>query len=120
MKPSFGSHVRYHKKFGPDRLSRFKVDWIHTDKQTDRQSIYIYRYLLCFLSSESEEYDEYSTQTESDASIGAQDILDTAEDILDTAEDILDTADLNAETSTEEFDSTDSFIFIPETTPGIF
>ena len=120
MKPSFGSHVRYHKKFGPDRLSRFKVDWIHTDKQTDRQSIYIYRYLLCFLSSESEEYDEYSTQTESDASIGAQDILDTAEDILDTAEDILDTADLNDEISTEEFDSTDSFIFIPETTPGIF
>jgi len=108
LKPSFGSHVRSHKKFGPDRLSRFNVDWIHTDKQTDKQSIYIYRYiyLLCCLSSESEEYDEYSTQTESDAGIGVQDILDTG--------------DLNDETSTEEFDSTDSFIFIPETTPGIF
>ena len=32
-----------HKKFGPDRFSRFDVYWI----QTDKQSIYnIYRYML--------------------------------------------------------------------------
>ena len=46
--PSFRSHVRSHKKFGPDRLSRFNVDWIHTDKQTDKQSIYIYRYIYIY------------------------------------------------------------------------
>ena len=28
----------YHKKFGPDRFSRFDVYWIQTDKQTDRQT----------------------------------------------------------------------------------
>ena len=27
-----------HKKFGPDRFSRFDVYWIQTDKQTDRQT----------------------------------------------------------------------------------
>ena len=30
-----------HKKFGPDRLSRFDVYWI----QTDRQAKFIYRYI---------------------------------------------------------------------------
>ena len=29
-------HVRFHKKFGPDRFSRFDVYWIQTDKQTDK------------------------------------------------------------------------------------
>ena len=37
-----------HKKFGPDRFSRFDVYWIQTnkqtDKQTDRQAKFIYRY----------------------------------------------------------------------------
>ena len=79
-----------------------------------QKKIYLQIYFYCFFfSSESDEYDDYSTQTESDASSGVQDILDTVEDILDTG-------DLNDETSTEEFDSTDSFVFIPETTPGIF
>ena len=27
-----------HKKFGPDRFSRFDVYWIQTDKQTPRQT----------------------------------------------------------------------------------
>ena len=27
-----------HKKFGPDRFSRFDVYWIQTDKQTNRQT----------------------------------------------------------------------------------
>ena len=27
-----------HKKFGPDRFSRFNVYWTQTDKQTDRQT----------------------------------------------------------------------------------
>ena len=44
-------HVMSHKKFGPDRFSRFDVYWIQTnkqtnkqtDKQTDRQAKFIYR-----------------------------------------------------------------------------
>ena len=31
-----------HKKFGPDRFSRFDVYWIQTDKQTDKQTSQIY------------------------------------------------------------------------------
>ena len=27
-----------HKKFGPDRFSRFDVYWIQTDRQTNRQT----------------------------------------------------------------------------------
>ena len=27
-----------HKKFGPDRFSRFDVYWIQTDRQTPRQT----------------------------------------------------------------------------------
>ena len=27
-----------HKKFGPDRFSRFDVYWIQTNRQTDRQT----------------------------------------------------------------------------------
>jgi len=27
-----------HKKFGPDRISRFDVYWIQTDRQTDKQT----------------------------------------------------------------------------------
>ena len=27
-----------HKKFGPDRFSRFDVYWMQTNKQTDRQT----------------------------------------------------------------------------------
>ena len=30
-------HVMSHKKFGPDRFSRFDVFWIKTNRQTDRQ-----------------------------------------------------------------------------------
>ena len=40
-------HMMSHKKFGPDRFSRFDVYWIQTDKQTnrqtDRQAKFIYR-----------------------------------------------------------------------------
>ena len=32
-----------HKKFGPDRFSRFDVYWIQTNKQTNRQAKFIYR-----------------------------------------------------------------------------
>ena len=36
-----------HKKFGPDRFSRFDVYWIQTNKQTNKQAdkpnLYIYR-----------------------------------------------------------------------------
>ena len=46
-------HARLHKKFGPDRFSRFDVYWMQTknktNKQTDRQAKFIYRlekYLL--------------------------------------------------------------------------
>ena len=30
-----------HKKFGPDRFSRFVVYWIQTDRQTDKLNLYI-------------------------------------------------------------------------------
>ena len=33
-----------HKKFGPDRFSRFDVYWFQTNKQTDRQAKFIYRF----------------------------------------------------------------------------
>jgi len=33
-----------HKKFGPDRFSRFDVYWIQTNKQTDRQAKFIDRW----------------------------------------------------------------------------
>ena len=37
-------HVMSHKKFGPDRFSRFDVYWIQTDRQkTNRQAKFIYR-----------------------------------------------------------------------------
>ena len=32
-----------HKKFGPDRFSRFGVYWIQTNRHTDRQAKFIYR-----------------------------------------------------------------------------
>ncbi len=35
-------HVMTHKKFGPDRFSRFDVYWIQTNKQTNRQTSQIY------------------------------------------------------------------------------
>ena len=39
-----------HKKFGPDRFSRFDVYWIqtnrHPDRQTNRQAKFLYRYLF--------------------------------------------------------------------------
>ena len=45
-----------HKKFGPDRFSRFDVYWIQTNKQTnkqtDRQAKFIYRYELFLCSLE--------------------------------------------------------------------
>ena len=31
-------HVMSHKKFGPNRFSRFDVYWIQTNKQTDRKA----------------------------------------------------------------------------------
>ena len=46
-----------HKKFGPDRFSRFDVYWIQTNKQTnkqtDRQAKFIYRLSASFYSSMS-------------------------------------------------------------------
>ena len=30
-----------HKKFGPDRFSRFDVYWIQTNKQTNKPNLYI-------------------------------------------------------------------------------
>ena len=46
-------HVMSHKKFGPDRFSRFDVYWIQTDgqtdRQTDRQAKFIYRFEVIFL-----------------------------------------------------------------------
>ena len=36
-KPSLG-HVRSYTIFGPDRISRFDVFWMQTEKQTDRQT----------------------------------------------------------------------------------
>ena len=42
-------YVMSHKKFGPDRFSRFDVYWIQTNRQTnrqtDRQAKFIYRWL---------------------------------------------------------------------------
>ena len=38
-------HTRSHTKCGPDRFSRFDVYWIQTDRQSDRQAKFIYRYL---------------------------------------------------------------------------
>ena len=35
-------HARSHKKFGPDRFSRFDVYWIQTNKQTDTQAKFIW------------------------------------------------------------------------------
>ena len=39
-----------HKKFGPDRFSRFDVYWIQTNRQTDRQAKFIYRCLITIYS----------------------------------------------------------------------
>ena len=39
-----------HKKFGPDRFSRFDVYWIQTNRQTDRQAKFIYRCILCTIN----------------------------------------------------------------------
>ena len=38
-----------HKKFGPDRFSRFDVYWIQTNKQTDKSNLYI-DVRLCILT----------------------------------------------------------------------
>ena len=47
-----------HKKFGPDRFSRFDVYWIQTNKQTDRQTdkpnLYIEGWILLELQSEND------------------------------------------------------------------
>ena len=42
-KPSLGSR-EIPQKIGPDRVSRFDVYWIQTDKQTNKQAKFIYRY----------------------------------------------------------------------------
>ena len=47
-------HVMFHKKFGPDRFSRFDVYWIQTNKQTPKHpnrqtSQIIYRYFMISL-----------------------------------------------------------------------
>ena len=34
-------HARSHTKFGPDWFSGFDIYWIQTERQTDKQSIYI-------------------------------------------------------------------------------
>ena len=40
-----------HKKFGPDRFSRFDVYWIqtdrHTNRQTDKRNLHIEAYHIC-------------------------------------------------------------------------
>ena len=36
-------HFRCHTKFGPDRFSCLNVYWIQRNRQTDKQSIYIYK-----------------------------------------------------------------------------
>ena len=33
--------MKSHTKFGPDEFSRYDVYWIHTDRQTVKESIYI-------------------------------------------------------------------------------
>ena len=33
--------MRFHKKFGPDRFCPYDIYWIQTNKQIDKQSIYI-------------------------------------------------------------------------------
>ena len=47
-KLNFFTNVMSHKKFGPDRFSRFDVYWIQTNRQTDRQAKLIYRYARHF------------------------------------------------------------------------
>ena len=42
--------VMSHKKFGPDRFSRFDVYWIQTNRQTDRQAKFIYRCYIIIVS----------------------------------------------------------------------
>ena len=44
-------YMMSHKKFGPDRLSRFDVYWIQTSQQTDRQAKFIYRCTAFSISS---------------------------------------------------------------------
>ena len=34
-------HASSHKKFCPDRFSRFDIYWIQTDRQTDKQNLKI-------------------------------------------------------------------------------
>ena len=41
-----------HKKFGPDRFSRFGVYWIQTNKHHDRQAKFIYRWRTLLRSCE--------------------------------------------------------------------
>jgi len=43
-------HVISHKKFGPDRFSRFDVYWIQTNKQTDKPNLYIDEFKIFLLS----------------------------------------------------------------------
>ena len=58
-----------HKKFGPDRFSRFDVYWIQTDRQTDKPNLYVEEtfknhqlfgvkklYILIFIHSWSHKY----------------------------------------------------------------
>ena len=40
------SHVRYHKKVGPERFSRFNIYWIQTDRHPEKLSVYIDIYLF--------------------------------------------------------------------------
>ena len=44
LKPSMWSRD-VTQKFEPDRFSRFDVYWTQTNKQTDRQAKFIYRYI---------------------------------------------------------------------------
>ena len=46
-----------HKKFGPDRFSRFDVYWIQTPKQTDKPNLYIdEQYIILGYLYEFEQY----------------------------------------------------------------
>ena len=53
-----------HKKFGPDRFSRFDVYWIQTNKQTNKQTSQIYIQINRPITVEQSEYKVSDWETE--------------------------------------------------------
>ena len=49
-----------HKKFGPDRFSRFDVYWIQTNRQTDKANLYIDSTMITLEHVHYEIHDEVS------------------------------------------------------------